>query len=595
MLLVLGIVVLAAAGPVCSQDKQTGEKPGTEKATQSGQKPPAAEDECSKPVSRISDSTVTAPGSPTPGVKLWLPPAGAASPVNGASPSSGSASNTIGWKTPAAQAGDQHRQGVVDVYLMLEYRRDEIKYTGQPTNTNVFPNPVPPFFPPDQPIHFIPGAFEPNDEQLTGYVSARVKDFGFERLRFSTQVSFRYWGDLDGTTDASVFGGLRDAFVGRRVLEPLSFYTDASGFLTEDRQVKFNLRVGRQFVYGAESVRMDGATFSINHPRFDLDVFGGRRTTFFSDPRERAVVGHNFLVRATPRTTLRYDFLHYVDNSNRFEVRHSLGESWILEGNFFLLNDSPVDLGLAAHYLPYDGKTRMVFSFLKKLTSDDFIYDYTYRAFARNPENQIRRRFFPLPPPSPPLNGNRRVNLLQVNPYTQFYFDAYRNLSRAFGAGASVWVRRVDDSDDAGPFDNTFQEVRVNGDWFPSSAFELGGEYRFRNLSRAEAHGATQFPDIRREGETTFHELYGNGAVHLYDNRVTIEGGLFYRRFSTQSRLMSLEGVDSLGFTGGVKWRIARGYKVLVEYGIDNELPFINPDIDYTQSFRVRFEWRFSR
>ena len=53
--------------------------------------------------------------------------------------------------------------------------------------------------------------------------------------------------------------------------------------------------------------------------------------------------------------------------------------------------------------------------------------------------------------------------------------------------------------------------------------------------------------------------------------------------------------MDTIGYSAGVKWRVARDYKVSVEYGFDRELAFLNPDIDNTQSFRIRFEWRFNR
>jgi hypothetical protein len=491
--------------------------------------------------------------------------------------------------------GDGYRSGVFDVYLMVEYRHEETKFTGRLTPTLVSPSPVPPFFPPDQPIAFVPGAFEPNTDQLTSYASIRFKDFGFEKLRFSSQASFRYWGDLDGTTEASPFLSQLDAFTGRRVLEPLTAFADARGFVSEENQTKFNLRVGRQYVYGAESVRLDGALLTINHPRFNFDVFGGRRTTFFSDPRERGVVGTNFQFFATPSTTLTYEYLHYVENSHRFQVAHRLNETWALNGNFFLLNTSPIDLNVDAFWMPGDGKTRVIFSFLQKLTSEDFIYDYTYRAQASNPENQIFLKLFPIPPTGIPLDGAGRLNLLEVNPYTQFYVDGYRYLTQKIGVGGSFWLRQVNDSDDAGPFDTSFQELRVNGDWFPSSLFEVGGEYRFRNISRDDPNEATEFPDIRREGETKFHEIYGNSAVHLLDNRLTVEGGVFYRRFNTQSRLVSFKGLDTLGWTAGVRWRINRNYGLLVEYGRDNDFEPLNPDIDYSQAFRVRFDWRFSR
>ena len=493
-------------------------------------------------------------------------------------------------------SSEQSRPGSVSVYFMSEYRRDEIKYTGKPSLTLQFPNPVPPFSVPDAPIFFVPSAFEPNDEQFVGYASATIKDFGFERLRFDANVSFRYSADLDGTTEASPFIGIRDAFRQRRIFEPLTFFTDIRGFLSDNRSSQFSVRAGRQYIYSAgTSVRMDGATFTVNHPKFELDVYGGRRATFYSDPQERGVGGGNFLFRAAERTTVRYDFLHYIDNSHNLEVRHGLGESWILDGSLFLIDEHPVDLNIGAHYLPPAGKTRINFNFLQKLSSNDFFYDQTFRAFARNPENQIFFRFFPLPPTGEPFHGNGRLNLFQINPYTQFYVDGYRYLTQKFAVGGTAWIRKVNDRDEEGPFDNSFQEFHVNADYFPSSAFEVGSEYRYRHLSRDNPENAQFFFDISREGEKSFHEVYANGAYHFLNNHLTLEGGLFYRRFDTQSRLISLDGADTTGYTAGIKWRVARNYKVLLEYGFDRELAFLNPDIDYTQQFRVRFEWRFNR
>lgn len=491
---------------------------------------------------------------------------------------------------------EQNRPGSFSFYLMSEYRRDEIKYTGKPSLTNQFPNPVPPFSVPDAPIFFVPSAFEPNDEQFVGYASATIKDFGFERIRFDANISFRYSADLDGTTDASPFIGIRDAFRQRRIFEPLTFYTDVRGLLSDTNSSQLTVRAGRQYIYSAgTSVRMDGATFSLNHPKFELDVFGGRRVTFYSDPEERGVVGENFLFRPSERTTIRYDFLHYIDNSHNLEVRHGLGESWIVDGSLFMIDEHPVDLNIGAHYLPPAGKTRINFNFLQKLSSNDFFYDQAFRAFAKNPENQIFFRFFPLPPTGEPFNGNGRLNLFQINPYTQFYVDGYRYLTQKFAVGGTAWIRKVNDRDEEGPFDNSFQEFHANADYFPNSAFEVGSEYRYRHLSRENPENAEFFFDIRREGEKSFHEIYLNGAYHLLNSRLTFEGGLFYRRFDTQSRLISLDGLDTTGYTAGIKWRFARNYKVLLEYGFDRELAFLNPDIDYTQQFRVRFEWRFNR
>lgn len=500
------------------------------------------------------------------------------------------------WGVTSQQPGAElARPPSFSLYFMSEYRRDEIKYTGKPSLALQFPSPVPPFFVPDAPIFFVPSAFEPNDEQFVSYLSATVKDFGIGRFRMDTQVSLRYSADLDGSTEASPFLGIRDNFGGRHIFEPLTFFADLKGLAPEDWSTKLSLRVGRQYMYGATPLRVDGATLSIDHPKFSLDLFGGRRATFYSDPGERAVVGENFLFRAGENTTIRFDFAHYIDNVHTLEVRHLVGESWILNGSLFSIDADPVDLNLGATYMSPGARTRVTMNFLQKLTDNDFIYDQSYRAMSRNPGNQFRFRFFPLPPTGQLFDAAGRLNLGRIDPYTQFYVDAYRNLTSKFGVGGTVWLRKVNSRADEGPFDNSFQELRVNADYYPSSAFEVGTEYRYRHLSREDAEKATLFDDIGREGEKIFHEVYANAAYHLPNSRLTFEGGLFYRRFDTQSRLISLNGMDTIGYSAGVKWRVARDYRVSLEYGFDRELAFLNPDIDNTQSFRIRFEWRFNR
>jgi hypothetical protein len=500
------------------------------------------------------------------------------------------------WGVTSQQTTAQpDRPPSFSLYFMSEYRRDEIKYTGKPSLTLQFPNAVPTFSVPDAPINFVPSAFEPNDEQFVGYVSTAVKDIEMGRLRLDLQASLRYSADLDGTTAASPFIGIRDSFVGRHIFEPLTAFGDLKGLSPDDWATKLSLRVGRQYVYGATPLRVDGATLTVDNPRFSLDLFGGRRVTFYSDPGERAVGGENFVFRASENTTIRYDFAHYIDNVHTLEVRHLLGESWIFNGSLFFINADPVDLNLGATYMSPSAKTRVTMNFLQKLTSNDFIYDQTFRAVARNPENLFQFRFFPLPPTGQLFDAAGRLNLGRINPYTQFYVDAYRNLTSKFGVGGTVWLRKVNSRDDEGPFDNSFQEFHVNADYYPSSAFEAGTEYRYRHLSRANPNQEATFDDFHLEGEKTFHEVYANAAYHMFNSRLTVEGGLFYRRFDTQSRLISLNGMDTISYSAGIKCRLARDYKLSLEYGFDRELAFLNPDIDNTQSFRVRFEWRFNR
>ena len=120
------------------------------------------------------------------------------------------------------------RPGTFSVYMMTEYRRDEISFTGKPSTTLQFPIPIQGPIVPGGP-QFVPEAFEPNDQQFIGYTSTTYRDFGFERVRFDVAASFRYTADLDGATTASPFLTLLDTFTGRQVFEPLTAYADIHG------------------------------------------------------------------------------------------------------------------------------------------------------------------------------------------------------------------------------------------------------------------------------------------------------------------------------------------------------------------------------
>ena len=57
------------------------------------------------------------------------------------------------------------------------------------------------------------------------------------------------------------------------------------------------MRLGRQYVYGAELASLDGFSFTRNRPKYSVTVFAGRRFTYYSDPDQRAIGGVDFVYR----------------------------------------------------------------------------------------------------------------------------------------------------------------------------------------------------------------------------------------------------------------------------------------------------------
>ena len=143
----------------------------------------------------------------------------------------------------------------------------------------------------------------------------------------------------------------------------------------------------------------------------------------------------------------------------------------------------------------------MTMNFLQKLTDNDFIYDQSYRAMARNPENQFQFRFFPLPPTGQLFDAAGRLNLGRIDPYTQFHVDAYRNLTSKFGVGGTAWVRIVNSRSDEGPLTTRLGVPRQRR-LLSSSAFEFGTGI-ISPLGRANPTGDDD-DDIRLEGKRRF-------------------------------------------------------------------------------------------
>ena len=81
--------------------------------------------------------------------------------------------------------------------------------------------------------------------------------------------------------------------------------------------------------------------------------------------------------------------------------------------------------------------------------------------------------------------------------------DARRSFTSYLHLGASVWVRRLNDKSDEGPFDTSFEDYRVNSQIYPWRKLETFLEYHQRNSDRLSPLNATEFDDLSGTGETS--------------------------------------------------------------------------------------------
>ena len=338
-----------------------------------------------------------------------------------------------------------------------------------------------------------------------------------------------------------------------------------------------SIRVGRQYIYGAELASIDGASFTLPKGRFAFTLFGGRRFTYYSDPRQRAIGGGNLLIRLPGESSLEYDALFYVRGTHNIAFRRRLSLDWHLRSYFKMVGGSPVDFSLQAMYLPVNGRTTARFSFFQKLSDNDFFYDYTVIAEDQDPFNRLTR-----------------LNLGPITPYSQFMVQGRREIVPRVRLGGTVWVRRLNDSEkDAGPFMASFEDYRFNLQTFPQRQLELFLEFHQRNTDRLSPLGVTDFDDVSRSGETRVQDFTGELRHTFGEGRLILSGGGFYRRFNLQNRFFFIENAKVFGFLGGFAVKLHQRARIYLDYSLDDDFFIFRPSIRRAHLLRVGTQLRY--
>jgi hypothetical protein len=453
-----------------------------------------------------------------------------------------------------------------------EYWRYSSGFTGLPTVTGVINAPFTGIFNPNG----IPyqQAFQPDANRVYSFLDWGTR--GWLSDRINTHFSFSYRQDLTTVQPGAPAENLIETFPHNRSLQLLNASVEINSRPTDGVWAGTSLELGRQYVYGAELAAIDGASFSIDRPRFALTLFGGRRFSLFTDPDQRALGGANLIFKLGHNASIEYDTLWYIQGSNRVAYRQRFGSKWLINSSLRAVGGSPVDFSTQALYSSASGRTTARLGFFQKLTDKDFSYDYTIAARDRDPHNLATALY-----------------LGPITPYSHFVIDARRSIAPRLGLGGALWIRRLNDSKDQGAFNTSFQDYRASARIFPARKIETLFEYHQHDSDRLSPVNPTGFDDISHSGETSVKDVTADLRRAFGEGHFGLNGGAYYRRINFQDRFFIINGMHQSGWLAGGWWRIDTRTRAYADYNLDNDFFIFRPDLKNSRMLRLGLTWKY--
>jgi len=478
--------------------------------------------------------------------------------------------------TPPQVGGSTSSEGNFLNHVFFEVRSDYWRYdtdfnSGARTITGIINAPDtgvanPAGFP-------YPSIFQPGANRMETLLDLGTRGWGWDRL--DTHFTLRQYQDITRVNQGAPAENIIETFPFSRQYQVLEASAEIHGKPEDGYWSGFSAQLGRLNIYGAELATLDGGALSLDRPRFNLTLYGGRRFTFFSDPVQRGIGGVNFDLKLGPDTSFEYDGLWYIRPIHSFALRRRFGPTWLWSTYFRTVGGQPVDFSTQVIYAPGNGKTTLRGSFFEKLSNKDFFYDYTLNATDTDRYNVLPRLY-----------------LGPISTYTQFVIDARRTLASRLRLGASVWIRRLNDDKNQGPYDTSFEDYRVNSQVFPMRKTELFLEYHQRNSDRLSPLGAT-LDNISHVGETSVKDLSGEIRRSFGEGRFGLSGGVYYRRLSMQDQFFFLNGLHQSGWLAGAWWKLDSHSRIFFDYNLDNDFFLFTPDLKNSRALHAGVVWKY--
>lgn len=415
------------------------------------------------------------------------------------------------------------------------------------------------------------------DQDLEGNLTLRLRDVGIEGTRGA--FSLRAFKDLDGSPLGdelrgldSTFGGGEDGQVGQAW----------GGYA--DPEERFEVRLGRQYAYESESVHFDGAwgrlsrlTFGLG--TFELRAFGGERVTYFSNPVDDEVLGGGIRWDPIEALTLEASEVHLIDSSFRARAIGRPAAILELRAEYFMIDEDPAYVEFAGTIEPL-AWLEVDLGWREKLgqRAHDYVFDFT-----QTPRGSRRDAL-----------DARRLRIEDLDPYDRLFGEArIRIADRAIARLGGRW-NTIADRDDRDFANADFGEVWTGIDWWEFPWPRLAGSLGFRATQWDHPPippGIVAVDDLRGEGERNAMEWRARLEQGIGES-LTVGAEIAWRTYDYRSRYVTLDNMERLSAGAEARIRVTRFLTWSVEYGYDEELPFIAPDLRWVQTLRTGFELR---
>src|SRR5262249_337793 len=141
--------------------------------------------------------------------------------------------------------------------------------------------------------------------------------------------------------------------------------------------------------------------------------------------------------------------------------------------------------------------------------------------------------------------------------HTQFVIDGSRAINPKLRLGGNVWIRRLDDRQDVGPFDTSFEEFRAHAQILPWDKTDVLVGYHFRHSDdRGDPTRPTEFDDLTGTGETQIQDVSVEIGRSFLDGRLHLQAGGFYRLLDFRGQFTVINNARNKGVLANASFNV---------------------------------------
>ena len=275
-------------------------------------------------------------------------------------------------------------------------------------------------------------AEDEDDHDMYEYLRFKTKDFFDNKV--SIAGSGRLSEDLDGHEPKDgAFRDILDTYDSSVNGRLYYLYADVKNPVID----KSNIRIGRQYQYSVETILFDGAKYEQQLGPVETYVFGGMRTSQYSETYFDTVAGSGVAARPFMDTRTNLDYVriiddNYIDDEVGFNLWQRIYDDLNFYGKYTILNTLPKDFLVKLSWDKIDWDASVQLSYFR------FLNSIAEQSNNISPFYQILGTF---------------------EPFDLISLTGYKGLGEKFGISSGMDYRNVLDEDNENTFNTDYNRV----------------------------------------------------------------------------------------------------------------------------------------